>query len=465
MSCRILVGTAETAKYVYNITNGFRELGHKADSLVLDPVRHKFYNDLEYTLTDLDFLRETTLYRKSDGRVGIRTTRAFRAFVERYDVFVFFSGTSLLPRMVDLPVLKQMGKKVISRQCGSEVRDAALAREFWRAHGQAFPRAVGDAPAAVRCADEYDVVGLSRYHPAFANKLHTTRMAEQYADAIISGSPSQMLGLRPYFQSGPIFDMREFTFKVPRRAVPIILHAPSNIEFKKTHVFLKVLQELQDEGVRFHLELLHGVPHGVVQQKLAEADVLLDQLSCGCGTLAYEGMASGCVVLGGHQDAASPLPRNRPIVHVTEATLKERLRRVILDVRYRTLVAAQSREYINAGYGSPVSVARYMLDALDRDAVGDADLFPTLFVERGVAPEGQSVPEYLKEGSLAVLKKFGAFPRADLARLISVGLLPEGAVSELGSVPRWDESQLVREGPWVTTGPNATYGMPGRLRC
>jgi hypothetical protein len=461
MPPRILVGTSEIAKYVHNLTKGFRELGFEADSLVLPEGRNKFYPDIEYTLKAPQFLEDTTYFRKNNGSVGIRTSRAFADFVKRYDIFVFFAGTSLLPRMIDLPTLKSMGKTIISRHCGSEVRDTELARIFWKDHDNEYPLYQRDsALKKPACASEYDIFSLSRYYASLANKLHTIRMAERHSDMVVSGAPSQTLGIRPYFQTGPIFDLREFSFRIPRRTVPVILHAPSSMEFKKTPLILKALDELRNEGVAFHLELLNGVPHQEVRSKLTEADILIDQLSCGCGTLAYEGMASGCVVLGGHKDSASPLPRNRPIVHITAKSIKERLHEVISNVRLRTRLAVDGREYINGGYGSPASVAQYMLDALARDRVGDADLYPTLFAERAFIPAGEHIPKYLRELSLTILQRHGTHPDIDLERLANSGLLPDFSESALAAISKWDVSRLKAEGPWVLSGPNATYGMP-----
>lgn len=461
MKPRILVGTAEIAKYVHNATAGFRELGYEVDSVVLPESRNKYYPGASYSITELEFLKQTTYFEKPGGRVGIRTTREFADFAKRYDIFVLFASTSLLPRMVDLPVLKAMGKTIIVRQCGSEIRDTQLAAQFWDAHGAEYPAYQHHSPGGQGhgAQTEYEIFGLPRYHPALANKLHNMRMAERYADAIISAPPSQTLGLRPYFQSGPIYDAREFTFRVPRRAVPVILHAPSNMEFKGTDAIVNTLDELSREGVAFRLNVLNGVGHDEVRKALADADILVDQLSCGAGTLAYEGMASGCAVLGGHMEAASPLPRNRPIHHVTRDTLKERLREVIRNVELRTSLAVQGREFVNSGYGSPAGAAQYMLDAVERDRRGDADLYPTLFAERGLAAADESVPAYLKGMTLDVLLRHGAHPDTDLARLIGAGFLSADAASRLTDVPRWDTKNLRREGPWVLTGPGATYGQ------
>jgi hypothetical protein len=462
---RILIGTAEIAKTVFNLTKGFKELGYEADSLVLPQHRKEFYAEADYTITEVDFLEGTSGAQGPDGKVQVKAGPKLIDFIESYDIFVFVSGTSLLPRMIDLPLLRKMGKTIISRQCGTEVRDTELAKLFWGAHGHKYPYYERDkATPKIACRTEGDLLNLSRYHPCLANKLHNARVAELYADVISSGPPSQTVGVRPYFQSGPIFDSREFRCQIPKRRVPVILHAPSSMLYKQTDTVLQGLYELQDEGLCFSVVVLHNVPHQVVRQKLLEADILIDDLSCGAGVLAYEGMASGCAVLGGHDGVASPMPRNRPILNATAANFKERVKQVVQDVEFRARLAAKGRDFISAGIGSPASVAAYMLEAVDRDRKGDADLYPTLYAQKAYIPDGETMPDFLKERTLQVLLAHGVHPDTDLQRLLENGILPQGSGAKLEEIPRWDLSCLHELGPWILLGPQATYGVPESFR-
>lgn len=462
MSERILIGTTEIAKNVFNLAAGFRELGYETDSLVYG--KNRFYTDSSYTLSGVDFLQDTTYHVKADGTTGIKTSRKFADFVKKYDIFIFIAGSSLLPRLVDLPILRQMGKTIISRHCGTEVRDTHLARIFWEDWGRRYPFYERDLNAEkVGIGRENDLLDLGRYHPSLASKLHNVRTSELYADVVTSGPPSHTLGLRPYVQTGPPIDLRRFRFRIPRRQVPIIVHAPSSMIYKQTDSILSMLEELKNEGLRFHLELLHEVTNEVVRQKLTEADIVIDELSCGSGVLAYEGAAAGCAVLGGHDGISSPLPRNRPVLNITEDNFKERVRRVVKDISYRTYLAVKGREYIDSGVPSPAGVAQRLLQALEQVRKGDSDIYPTLFTERAFMPEGESVPEYLKIRTLKVMRKYGVHPDTDLVRLAREGFIPELKEKETDEIPRWDVSQLKQEGPWILTGPNATYGSPERL--
>ncbi|TVM18439.1 hypothetical protein DPQ33_06760 [Oceanidesulfovibrio indonesiensis] len=457
MSKRILIGTHEIAKNVINLAAGFRELGYETDSLVYNA--NRFYGDSQYTLRTVGFLEDTTYHTKADGTVGIKTSRKFAEFVKKYDIFIFIAGSSLLPRLVDLPVLRQMGKTIISRHCGTEVRDAHLARIFWEDYGRRYPfyeRDLNAPKADIRC--ENDLLPLGRYHPGLASKLHNARTSELYADLVTCGPPSHTLALRPYVQTGPPIDLRDFRFRIPRRRVPVIVHAPSSMEYKQTDSILRMLDELLEEGVRFHLDLLHEVPNEVVRQKLTDADIVIDELSCGSGVLAYEGAAAGCAVLSGHDGVSSPLPRNRPVLNIDEGNFKDRVRKVVENIDYRTHLAVKGREYVNSGIGSPASIAACLLNALERAESGDSDLYPTLFTERCFMPESESIPEYLRQRTLKIVGKHGVHPSTDIARLVREGFIPDLTQEEMDAIPRWNVSKLKQEGPWILTGPGAVYG-------
>jgi hypothetical protein len=456
MNKRVLIGTADIARNVYNLTRGFRELGYQADSLVFSPSR--FY-DPAYTLTHVDFLDDLVWETDEIGNVTPQVPSSFYDFVNKYDIFVFISGSTLLPRMTDLPLLKKMGKTVISRHSGTEVRDYELARIFWNAYERHYPYYLKDKEAPrIQCSTEDGLLGLSRYHPALASKMHNTRMSELYADALFSGPPSHTLALRPYFQSGPAIDTSHIVYKLPLRKVPVILHAPSSSLYKQTDLILNMLRELEEEGLEFKVQLLQEVPNAEVCRAITEADIVIDELSCGSGVLAFEGMAGGCAVLGGHDNISSPLPRNRPVLNINRENFKEAVRRVVLDIPFRKRLARMGRDYIQNGISSPAANAQYTVDGLTREKRGEYDLFPTLFADMAFIPQGEPMPDYLKQRTLEVLLRYGAHPDTDLARLHRQGLLPEGCENRLKEIPRWDIARLVQRGPWILMHETAEYG-------
>lgn len=454
---RVLIGTADIARGASNLMRGFRELGYEADTLVY--TRSRFYDDVVYTLTEVDFLSGLAWETDDQGGVVPTVPDSFYEFASRYDLFVFISGATLLPRMTDLPLLKRMGKTIISRHSGTEVRDYELAKTFWGHYGRFYPYYQQDKDAPrIQCDVESDLLGLSRYHPAVASKMHNARMSELYADAIFSGPPSHTLALRPYFQSGPSIDTSHIEYKLPLRRKPVILHAPTSALYKQTDLILTMLRELEDEGLEFELRLLQNVTNGEVCRAITEADIVIDELSCGSGMLAFEAMAGGCAVLGGHDNISSPIPRNRPVLNITRENFKEAVRHVVLDLPLRKQLARLGRDYIQSGLSSPAAIAQYMLDGLERDRRGECDLYPTLFADRASLPEGEPMPEFLKRRTLDVLLRHGAHPETDLDRLAREGFLPSNWANTLRDIPRWDISGLVQRGPWILMHEAAQYG-------
>jgi len=461
MSKRVLIGTADIARGTSNLTRGFRELGYETDNLVY--IRSRFYDD-PYVMTNVDFLDDLSWETDETGNAIPIVPGSFYDFADRYDIFVFISGSTLLPRMTDLPLLRKMGKTIFSRHSGTEVRDYELAQIFWTDYGRFYPYYQQDKDAPkISCETENDLLGLNRYHPALASKTHNVRMSELYADAIFSGPPSHTLAIRPYFQSGPAIDISHIKYKLPLRKVPVILHAPSSSLYKQTELILNMLEELENEGLEFKLKLLQEVPNSEVCQAITEADIVIDELSCGSGMLAFESMAGGCAVLGGHDNISSPIPRNRPVLNITKENFKEAVRRVVLDIPFRKRMVRIGYDYIQSGISKPAAIAQYMLDSLERERLGECDIFPTLYTDKADLPAGECMPEYLKQRTLEVLLRYGAHPETDLKRLFRQGLLPEGSERMMDAVPRWDISGLVERGPWIFMHKAAQYGAKERI--
>jgi hypothetical protein len=452
---KILISSSDIANTITNLTNGFRRLGFHADSFCTTP--NKLYSNT-YTYTDINFFNSCSISATVDGRVKVTPSSQFLKFIDRYDVFIFVAGTSLLPRMIDVPIIKAMGKTIICRQCGTEVRDYDLANLFWAKHGRTYPFYNRDKSSKKEIIkSELDVLELSPYNPSLANKLHNTRISELYADVITSGPPSQTLGIRPYMQSGPIFNPSQCIFNIPKRKKPVILHAPSSTLYKQTDIILNSLHELSDNGLKFDVDFITNVPHEIVLQRLANADILIDELSCGAGVLAYEGMASGCIVLGGHTGAESPLPFNRPIYTITKNNIKERITNAVNDLSFRIEMAEKGRDFINKGFGSPENIANYLINAIKRSNSNEYDIYPTLFSENVSSLTEHDIPEYIKNITLNIIEKFGVYNQETFVNLLQAGHIASSPTYKPDLF--WDRKQLKSIGPWVTIGPTAGHGF------
>lgn len=81
------------------------------------------------------------------------------------------------------------------------------------------------------------------------------------------------------------------------RERPVVLHAPSNSRLKGGPVVQEQMAELDRRGLITY-RLLQGVPHALMPQMVADADIVLDQFALGAtGAFAAESQAAGRVVV------------------------------------------------------------------------------------------------------------------------------------------------------------------------
>ncbi len=81
-----------------------------------------------------------------------------------------------------------------------------------------------------------------------------------------------------------------------RRAAPVVLHAPTSTRMKGTEAVVAAAQRL---GPQIEYRPLSGVPASEMPDRIAGADIVVDQLLLGSyGVAACEAMAAGRVVVG-----------------------------------------------------------------------------------------------------------------------------------------------------------------------
>jgi hypothetical protein len=90
--------------------------------------------------------------------------------------------------------------------------------------------------------------------------------------------------------------------RTPRRDGPVrLVHAPSRRGFKGTAIVLAALERLRVRGLDPNFTVLENLPHAEFLERLADADVLIDQVhSFGAGMAALEALADGKIVISGN---------------------------------------------------------------------------------------------------------------------------------------------------------------------
>ncbi len=430
---RILVGTSEIAGQLLDFADGFRQLGHQVTSVIGYP--NPFYLDLKY---DVDLnpkitwpgriaRSESPVVRLPRGLVGhsyhhpARLGRLMR-LIAQHDLFVFqWGGFSLTRGNREYPLLKKLGKRIISVFNGDDIRHAS-------AYDQQYGVAGNYSGWEELCEFKSDPL---------VRPLKNLRMGERYGDLLLAVPNFAGLMLRPYMHFFVPIDLRKLDCYVPDREVPVVVHAPSSKGVKGTAAIMNALERLRSEGLRFELRLLHGVSNQEVIAALTEADVAIEQLHISLhGRFGVEAMATGCALATCNRTEYEPIPPNRPVWHIDPETVYEQLKQLLSDRELRVRLAREGRPYVEK-YHDHVVVARRIIECLDANGLERYGHYPTFFACRYRLPDGVTIPSDLKHMTAQIVRRWGLPEEADPRDMIKRGLLPAGGLDLLEPIPRW----------------------------
>jgi hypothetical protein len=311
------------AGQAYGLSRAERKLGLTSDVAVFTPSGYGYGFDIDIGARPSD-----PLWRQFRRRLSF-----LRAAVDRYDVFHFNFGQTILGirrfgRVVDeLAWLSRRGKTILFTYQGSDIRGGGGVRE------KAAHRAL------------------------------------RYGDRVFYQNPDLRQWLPrasflPYAAVDPAAMRPE---SLPEGEELIVAHAPTDRVIKGTQHVIDAVDALRDEGVAIRLDLVEGVKRDVALERLAAADLLVDQLRLGWyGTVAVEAMALGRPVLSyirEDEPEDNPFGAGLPIVRTTSATLVD-------DLRALTAARDRLRELGVAGrafveeHHDPVAIARQALAGL-----------------------------------------------------------------------------------------------------
>ena len=246
---------------------------------------------------DVDLARSEGLLRRQ-----LVQARAFARLAPQTDIFHFYFGLTLLPRSVQFPLLRLLGKRSVMHFLGSDIRGKSPDELDWSRR------------AGARVIGSYDAV---RWVP----------------DAHVIPPGIDVASIEPT----PLFD----------RERPVVLHAPSSRKRKGTEHVIAACERL---GVE--LEIVEGLDHREAFERYRAADIVVDQLNAGWyGVLAIEAMALGKPVVTFLHDEAVRRTEEAfgvqvPIVSATKDTLADVLRPLVESPDERRRIGAASRAYV-----------------------------------------------------------------------------------------------------------------------
>lgn len=359
---RIFIGLTDVANVTANYAKGFQALGHEVFTAVWS--RSYFYPEAKYNLV-IDERQAGVTHKTVLGtHLHMAANMVQLAQAMKYDVFILYAP-AVLPTHLYYPILKTAGKKIVTVFWGSDVRYWYAFAEDMRQHG---------ADEEMHPFFDY---ARTRSGGSYWDKLRTIHTAEKYSSLILSQPDCAQLQTRPYMRTHIPLELSEYRFNLPGRTRPLILHAPSVPEAKGTDVILRVMDELRAEGLEFDFRKIEKLPNPELRALLAESDIVVDELyAATIGGLSAEAMATGNAVLVRYMEGYSKVPPGCPALNTNVFTLKDNLRRMIVNVDERRALAERGRPYVEA-VNDNVKVCREILQWLENRESLEYDFHPT----------------------------------------------------------------------------------------
>jgi glycosyltransferase involved in cell wall biosynthesis len=335
---RILHGMRDIASQASYSAIGLRRCGHQVDTA--------WYVDSPYSAEQPTFYIETSRVGLAELlRSWLRMLGFFFRSLGRYDVFHIHFGLSLLPRNLDLPLLRLLRRRLVMEFHGSDIRQG--------------PQWLSLNPYA-------------RYFPGYAERPWIAQQAQRYVrqatDIIIHDAE-----LLPYVPAEarklhivPLrIDLERFPFRAekPRRSRPLIAHIPSSTGINGTPYIEEVLERLSQQR-DFDYTLIQGVSQDEARVLCRDADIVIDKMLLGTyGMLSIECLALGTpVVCYIREDLLADFPPELPVVRATLDTLEAVLTDLIDQPKWRLEAARRGRRYVE-NYHDCTRVAK-LLEAI-----------------------------------------------------------------------------------------------------
>jgi len=328
---RVLHAPTEISGQVITIARAQRELGIRSDVLVFDRDPRGYECDINLSL-----------HGKPKVIIRLLQLINFIRCLFKYDVFHFHFGWSLLPRNLDLPILKLFRKRIIMQYWGSDVRQLDIARKY-----------------------KYYYARETKINPREEeHKRNKIKWINKFADATITGY--ELLEYVPNsFITELAIDLSKIRFvgvKSEKNKKLKIVHAPTNRLKKGTKYILEAVERLKSEGYDFEFVLVENRSHEEALRIYEDADIIVDQIAYGQHALvAVEGMAMGKPVLSYIREDIEKYYPTLPILNTNPDTIYDNLKLLIENPELRRELGEKGRKYVEEMHDSK-KIAKQMIE-------------------------------------------------------------------------------------------------------
>jgi hypothetical protein len=342
---RVFVGLFEIAGYYGRIVDHLREAGYPIS--FIEVTAHRFGYKSEMPRSDYkyeSFLKSTAQSRKSlFSQIKFRIVGIHLFFwaVKNHDVFVFVAGNSFSKKNLDLYLLRVLRKRIVSFVAhGSEARPAFMDGAHW---------------SIAQDTDD----PIREIFITFQRQKRTLHRIEQHSDLVIAHPLTSQLLRNPSVASmyiglpGP----ERFDLPIPKPTLGgtgiRILHVPSDRRAKGSDKIGEIIQRIRIDTTGVIYQELSGVTNSEVLARIAQSDIVIDQLysDTQLAGVGVEAASIGVAVLVGSYGASemvqvieqNALP---PALVVHPKDFEWELRHLIDNTQFRSATAQRCQLFV-----------------------------------------------------------------------------------------------------------------------
>jgi len=316
LKLRVLQGVYEVANQMNTITRALNNLGMTARTLCYYPNYLKFKSD---------FVMDIMRFQDKNEALQ-QTRRVAEKLIPQFDIFHFHFAMTLALDHSDLPLLRQLKKKMVTHYWGSEVRMLSKAIKI-------------NPYIKVKVKNE-EVIKSS------------LEQMSKYVSHCIVGDYELYEYVKDYFEHVHVIPVlidldayRPAVEASPNKKFTIV-HAPTSPEIKGSQYIIKALNELKSK-YDFEFNLIQGMSHEEAKKLYQQADLIVDELHCGTyGLLTVETMAMGKPVITWISDyMKEKYPVELPVISANPDTVKDKIEFALNNRELLTDLGRQGRAY------------------------------------------------------------------------------------------------------------------------
>jgi len=291
-------------------------MGHPSDVMEVEA------NERQFKVSDYVFLKKNSWFDK------IKLLSFTAKSLLKYDIFQFHWRHTLLPRELDIPAIKILGKKYFIYHHG---RDVWGVKDYW----DHIPHAKGAEALFISTPDLYDFVPDS---------------------AILIPQAISVQALEK-------FRVKNREFRDGLKEPVIVTHAiGSDGEVRKrkgSDFVIEAVEKLQKKGYKIDFQFFVGEKYEKVLGEISKADIHIDQVVLGWhGTITAEAMALGTPVICDIRPDLERYADKIPLIRAHKSNLEDRLEKFICDIQLRKEFSEKGREYVLRVHDAPVIARR-----------------------------------------------------------------------------------------------------------